>query len=305
MEITPTALKALAAVIETGSFADAGRALGYTGSAVSQQIARLEESLNITLFERQARSVKATISALYLYEQSEKLLNELATLRHEAKRLAAGQAGRLRIGTFSSASDRLLSPAIAQFLLERQDVYVSYTEGEPYELIPQVLDGAIDIALVFTYDGVPERWPEQLTLHPLHSESLHVVASPSRAIAVRKPIAFEDLSRERWITNTESTAAYQCLQGLTSRHGFQPQIAFRSNNFDAVRGLVRSSLGIALLPHLAFPDDGKLRMVRISDPLPKRRIVAVTRSTAGNGPLVPAFLERLRSIAEGLRAPEM
>lgn len=295
LQLSLTALKTLAAVIEQGSFSSAARQLGYTQSAVSQQIATLERALDLQLFERNARSIRPTEAARFLYSRSEELIGLVSLVESDVERLAAGQAGRIRIGSFSSADADLLSGSLARFLTGRRDIDVRLQEGEPFELVPHVVCGDLDVGLVFRYEGADPPWPVQLRATTLMREPLYVVAPNSHRFATCPRVALTDLAEEVWISNREDTLAHACLLTMTSKAGFRPNIAFRTNNFGAVIGLARAGLGIALIPALAFPPNSGLVQLRIND-LPYRSIAAVTRELAANV-LVESFLEALGAVA--------
>ncbi|SKC70820.1 LysR family transcriptional regulator [Krasilnikoviella flava] len=299
MALEPTTLRTLGAAIRLGSFAAAGRELGYTASAVSQQMAGLERSLGLQLFERHARSVAPTEAAQYLFERSAELLGLVDQLEADVARLAAGQAGRLRIGSFASAGGPIVAQVIARFLVRRRDVEISLDEGEPHELFPRVLEGDLDVALGFRYDLVPTRWPQEVVLTELMVEDLYVIAPRRHRLAHADAVDVGDLAAERWIANREDTAASRCLVALAEQEGFSPRIAFRSNSFGTVRGFVSAGLGVALIPGLAHEPDDEIVTLPVSRQLPRRQIVAATRRVHDN-PLTSAFLAAVRHVTAGL-----
>ena len=183
MALDTTALRTLAAVIRSGSLAAAGRELGYTASAVSQQMSGLERSLGLRLFDRRSRSVIPTEAAQYLYERAGELLVLVEQLEADVGRLAAGQAGRLRIGSFASAGRPIVAQVVARFLIRRHGVEVSLDEGEPHELFPLVRDGDLDVALGFRYDLVATDWPAEVHITELVVENLYVIAHRQLAIS--------------------------------------------------------------------------------------------------------------------------
>lgn len=303
MVLEPATLRTLAAVIRTGSFAAAGRELGYTASAVSQKMSGLERSLGLQLFERQARRVSPTEAAQYLYERAEDLLDLVDQLEADVGRLAAGQAGRLRIGSFASAGGPILAQVIARFLIRRHDVEISLDEGEPHELFPRVLDGDLDVALGFRYDRVPTVWPPDVRLTVLMVEPLYVIARRGHRLASKDRVDFPELSSERWIANREDTAASDCLVAFAAEEDFVPNIAFRSNSFGTVRGFVAAGLGVAMIPSLAHEPEEDIVTLPITRPLPRRQVVAATRRV-DNNPLTSAFLAAIRHVTAGLTTQE-
>lgn len=276
MRVSFASLQTLVAVVDEGSFSGAARALGYTQSAVSQQIAALERSLGLQLFERRGRSVHPTEAARHLHDRSEELVGLLTRVEGEVERLSAGQAGRIRIGSFASADDQILSPALARLLVRRRDIEVRLEEGEPFQLLPEVIRGNLDVALAFRYDIASPPWPTDLHAIPLLREPLHVVVARSHRFARRDTVELAELREESWAANRPNTLAHACLLNTAAAAGFRPHIPFCSNNFDAVLGIAREGLAVALVPGLAVPDDSQLVPLPISG-LPYRTVAAVTR----------------------------
>jgi DNA-binding transcriptional LysR family regulator len=243
--------------------------------------------------------VKPTQAALYLYDQGRELLGQLYRVENELARLAAGQAGRIRIGSFASASATLLPHSIARFLVKRREVEVSLDQGEPHELMPRVIHGELDVALVFRYDLVPAVWPRELRVAETLTEPLLVIASRRHRLAGRPAVRMDQLADEVWVSNDTQAPGHACLVARAGEADFQPNIAFRSNNFDAVRGLVRAGLGVAMIPSLACTPDPEVTVLPVSDGLPRRSIAAVCRRH-DDSPLVQAFLAALRDVADAI-----
>lgn len=296
MKVSLSALETLSAVIDEGSFAGAARRLGYTPSAVSQQIAALERSLSLELFERRGRSVHPTEAARHLHARSAELLGLLTKVESDVERLAAGQAGRIRIGSFPSADSPILSRALARFVVKRREVEVQLEEGEPFELLPQVTRGDIDVALAFRYETASPPWPEDLTITPLLREPLYVVASQSHRLARRRRIDLGELSTEVWAANRPNTLAHACLLSTAAGAGFRPNIAYCSNNFDAIRAFARNGLAIGLLPGLAATEMPGITRLAVEG-LPHREVAAVTRSGGEPDALQSAMLASLQQAA--------
>jgi DNA-binding transcriptional LysR family regulator len=299
-------IRTLAAVVETGSFAAAAARLDYSPAAVSHQMAALERSLGLTLFERRAHSIRVTDAARHLHQRATELALLLEQVDREAQLLSDGQAGRIRLGTFPSASALLLARTIARFLIRRRGVSVTIEEGEPYDLVPAITQARCDLALVFSYDLVPPVWQagldgEGLQATDLLTEPLHLIASAQHRLAAADEVSISDLAAERWIANREPTAAHACLLACTAQAGFTPDIAFTSDNFDAVLALVREGLGVAIVPGLALAKGtAGVRLIRVRDSLPRRHVCALTRG-GEHSPLVSAFLASLRDTASALQ----
>lgn len=293
--LNPIHLRTLAAVVRTGSFAAAAKELGYTSSAISQQIASLEHDVGLPLFERRARSVDPTPAAAFLTDRAVEVLALLDDLQNAVGELAGGELGRLRIGSFPTASEHLLPDAIAQLSQRLPQVSIELEEAEPDQLVPLVADRRLDIAVVYEYDLVPRAWPRNLRRTTLLSEEL-VVLLPrhGRELEVGE---LAELAGETWISTAPGTAGSECLVRMCAAEGFVPRVDFRTNDYDVVRRFVGAGLGVALVPRLGAVEDERTRVVRVRRPAVQRHIIAVQRRV-GASPLATKALEVLLQVAQ-------
>ncbi len=296
--LNPIHLRTLRECVRTGSFAEAARALGYTASAVSQQVVALERALGTALFERAARSVRPTAVAQLLAERSADVLTALAELETQARSLVLGERGTLRLASFATANTRVLPPALAALVARRPGSDIELDEGEPDEVLQRVQDGAVDAAIVFDYDLHRRVWPDDLRRTELLAEPL-TIAVPSSHSLPGPEIDLGELADEPWVCTREDTAGARSLLRMAEASGFTPRIIFRSNDYDVLRDLVARGLGVAMLPGLAvFGAD--IRALRPRGWPAFRRVHVLHRHTNGN-PLLPLALECLVSAADTLR----
>lgn len=296
--LNPVHLRTLVAVIRAGSFADAARQLGYTGSAVSQQIAALERSVRVPLFERSAHSVRPTPAAEFLARRARDSLTTLRALEDDVAGMAQGTVGRIRVGSFPTASERLLPDALAHLREQHPAVEVLLDEGETDDLVHRLGDGEIDLALVYRYDFVPRPWPRSLGVRHLLREQLVLLLPPGHPRS-EGTLRLGDLRDEPWISTREGTAGALCLTRLCSREGFEPQIAVRSNDYDVISAFVRAGLGIALVPALSHEPTDEVVARRVEDVTAHRHVSALHRSLRHN-PAVAGAVDSLQRSAEHL-----
>lgn len=298
--LNPIHLQTLQSVLRTGSFADAARELGYTASAVSQQISALERHVRMTLFEREAHGVKPTPAALFIGERSLESLGHLRALEDDIGRLTVGTAGRLRIGSFPTASEQLIPRAMSTFVASHPDVDVSLSEAEQDDVIPMLTAGELDIALIYRYGGVPARIPRTFTTQRLISERLVLVVPSGHGLAMEESdISLAGLDAETWISARPGTAGASMLRRLCATEDFEPLVSFRSNNYTAIHGLVAAGLGIAIVPASGFVarDGVRGRFVANSDAV--RHVAAARTGMLPEGPW-RAFADALRIAAADL-----
>jgi DNA-binding transcriptional LysR family regulator len=298
--INPVHLRTLHAVIETGSFADAARLLGYPSSAVAQHISALERTSGLVLFDREPQRVRPTTAALVLTERAQAALTALEQVEQDAHLLAAGREGRIRLGAFTTASTCIVPPALASFTAHRPRADVHLVEGSPAELLSRVQTGDLDVVLVYTYDAVPREWPAELAVERIFTEELVLMMPISNSLVGQPQIRFHELADRSWIAPTLGSAGAVALDRMCAAHGFEPRIVFRSDNYVVIRALVRAGLGMALVPQLAHLSEPGIKSASLGRGAGCRHVVALYRD-ANRNPLLPDALRALAAAADDER----
>ncbi len=285
--LQPIQLRTLQEVLLTGSLAAAGARLGFTASAVSQQIAALERQTGLVLFERGPRSVRPTAAAHALAARVSAALGQMDLLEREFQVVAAGQSGVVRLGSFPTASAGLLPPALARLERSHPGVSVLLDEAEPGDLMPRLSAGTLDLVLVYEYEAVPHVWPSDVERSGLLRESLVVLLPRTHPLAGAATVALADLAGQTWASSREGSAGARSLARLCAAAGFEPRVAYRSNDYAVVRGLVAAGLGVALVPALAHHDDPGVVAVGVTDDGARRHVFALRRRGDANPLLEP------------------
>ena len=247
--LNPLHLRTFIVVLRTGSFAEAARSLGYTGSAVSQQISSLERAVKMSLFEREAHGIRPTPSAGFLADRAQNVLAAFASFEEEVRAMSEGNFGRVRLGSFPTASQQLLPLSLSTFARTHPEVGIDLDEGEPDSLVPLLLDRDLDLAIVYRYDLVPQTWPKALKAEPLLHEDLVLLLPPGHRFAGSE-ITLADLGKETWVATGERTSCARSLRRACAAAGFEPDVHYRSDDYDVIRRFVSSGLGVALVPAL-------------------------------------------------------
>ena len=292
-------LQVLATVVRTGSVTAAATELGYTPSAVSQNIAALERETATVLLEKAGRGVRPTRAGLLLAEHAEGILDRLRDAEVALRALASGEAGRLRLAAFSTAGASLVPRAMAKFAAAHRAVQLDLTVAEDDEAQAQLRAGNIDLAVIVV-DGDPlGEIDDDLVRTPVLVDPYRVVLPRDHGLAGRRSIALKDLAGEPWI----ATASARCnaravVTGACELAGFVPRFAIEAEEFSTVLGFVGEGLGVALVPSLALgatPDTVRVRSLRGDEPV--RHVYAVTRRSNVGDPIVTAMVEALRGSA--------
>jgi len=288
------ALVSLRAVAELGSVAAAAEARGFTPSAVSQQVKRLERQTGVRLLERAGRGVMLTHSGRHLAEQGGRLLTDLEQVESELRQQAGEVAGRVRLTTFSTAMRGLVAPVAGELTARHADLDLVLTEGEPWETVDLVSSGGTDLGLVHSWGDVPLSFPDHLVATPVATDLADVVVHRSHRLARRHQVTPADLVDEAWVATPEGTICRQWLTRMMLGSGRLPRFAHVAADFDSHLALVRAGLGIALVPRLGrSPLGDDLVALPAADPQPVRHVTALHRRSMAASPAVVAVVEAL------------
>jgi DNA-binding transcriptional LysR family regulator len=284
-------LEVFRTVARYGSITTAARALQYTQSGVSRQIAALEGQTGVRLFDRQARGVTLTDEGRCLLPHAEAVLDRLATARQELDALRGHGGGRLRVGAFPTAVAALVPRALAAFRDANPEVTVSLVEGRTPELLQRLYAGDADLAVV----SAPADQPldaSRYDLHHLLDEHLLVAVPQQHRLARRRTVRLTDLADDAFIVG--STADEETLMRASLPPGFNPRVDIVAAEWTGKLGCVAAGLGVALIPALALravPADIALLRLPATD-APVRRIFAA--ATPGRDhPALPLLLDHL------------
>lgn len=290
------ALTSLRAVAEHGSVVAAAEALGYTPSAVSQQVKRLERQTGVPLLERVGRGVMLSRHGRHLVEHGTRLLADIEELETGLRRQAGTVAGHLRVATFSTAMRGLVAPAVGGLLDEHPDLTVSLTECEPWDTIDLVAGGQCEVGVVHRWGDVPIAIPDHVAATTVAEDVADVIVHRDHPLADRAGVTPHDLLDEGWVATHEGTICRQWLRRMYDGTGRPPRIAHQSMEFDSHLAMVRAGLGIALIPRLGrAPLGEELVALAVHDPVPTREVIALHRRSMAGLPAVQALLDRLAS----------
>ena len=156
------------AVVETGSFFEAGEECHISQSAISQQIKALEEELQVQLLERHGRKFAVTPAGKYFYEQAKRQTAALDALIREVRRIDKGEYQRLRVGVLNGFSSRIMQQTIREFAENHPHVRLSVTTGTHEELFHPVNEGSLDMVINDQWRALSDQYiNDELTEQPL------------------------------------------------------------------------------------------------------------------------------------------
>jgi DNA-binding transcriptional LysR family regulator len=295
-------LRLLRELAERGTLAAVAAALGYSPSAVSQQLALLEKEAGARLFEKAGRGVRLTDAGRLLAGHARGLLAAAEAATADLAALGGEVRGTVRAGGLQSAARRLLIPAVAATTAQHPRLRLEIFELELEQSLPGLRLGAVDLVIGDEYDGQPRPRPGGLRFEQLLEEPLRLVlpATHPRAAAAG-PICVADLRTDVWAASAEGTGHHAMVVGTCrALGGFEPDLRHRSNDADVQLELVRTTGAVALMPPLALPaHDPTLAVRPIAETDLRRRLFVVTRD-GPHSPALAAFLAAVAGIAADL-----
>lgn len=300
VELDVRRLMLLAEVAECGSISRAAHQLGYTPSAVSQQIAKLETEAGQPLLERHARGITLTDGGRALVVRAGRISQQLRAARAELDEIAGLRSGSVRLGSFPTASSSLLPLAVKEFTAQFPEVGVSVHSALRAGLLEMLGNRDVELALLWDYDW--DRLDDaEIDLVPLMDDPTALLVAADHRLARRRSVSLADLSSERWVTRADNHPLREVLVRSTAAVGLEPRVAFEAHDYHEVQAMVAVGLGVALAPRLALTSLREdVRVVRLSPAGPARRILLGTlpdrRLTPAEDQVRGAFVRAARSL---------
>lgn len=282
-------LAALRAVAAEQSFGRAAARLGFTQSAVSQQIAAFERAVGEPLFDRPGgpKPIELTPVGQVMLRHAEQILDHLDSAADEIEQLLAGEGGVLSIGTFQSITVKVLPEVIGAMKAERPALDIRLTESNlNEELISMLIDGSVDMAFV-----VGPVHDDRLVLTPLGSDPYVVIAScdDENAAAVIEPL---ELGRRPLIGQVEDDACQRNINQYLWGADVQANYAFRTDDNAAVQAMVRVGMGLAVMPYLAIDaSDPGICIRELKPPMAPRLHFAAHLADRTHAPAIERVIE--------------
>jgi len=286
---------ALEAVSREHSFAKAAIALGYTQSAVSQQIATLERLVGQKLVERPGgpKPVSLTEAGRLLLTHAEAIAARVAAAQADLTALEDGEAGTLRVGVFQSVGQRILPELMRRYLASWPKVGVSLTESaDDSDLLAQVERGELDL----TFSDLP------LTEGPF--ESVELLRDPYVLVVP----AGSELAKRSSAPSLREVAQFQLIGHKYCRTRIQIETVFRepldyvfqSDHNQTVQALVAAGVGMALVPRLTMDAQDESTELIDLPKLPPRVIALAWHRDRYRTPAARAFVDTAQAVCTEL-----
>ena len=297
MAMTSTQLALLVEIQRTGSLARAALNLNVTPPAVSQQLARLEREVGVSLVERGARGARLTPLGSDLAAHGEKVAQELAAAEETAAEFVGTHRNRLRIGAPPSLSMTLLPDVLASIRYRFPNAELTVVDVISDAGASLIADGTLDLALSAVYTELPQF--DGVSFHHLLDDEMVVLLPDDHRLSrgsESKAIDLAALSEEDWVSGPPGRPSRIQLDDAAAECGFVPRVPFVTESYDVAQSLTDSGVAISLIPRLAL-QTRLTPVARRFSPARSRQIMAVTPASVEHIPLATEFTRSLIEVA--------
>lgn len=265
-------LRYVAAVARAGNFSRAAEQCHVSQPSLSQQILKLEDELDERLFDRTKRTAKLTSYGQVFLQRARRILAEVEAAKREADDVKELVSGIVRVGALPTIAPYLLPGLMVRFTRQYPGVETVIEEDTTARLLELALAYEIDFALV---SGPIQD--VRLHVRELCRDELLLALPPRHRLAGKRTVRTADLKNEHLIVMKEGHCLGDQVLEFCDQRNLHPRVSFRSAQLETVQALVRSGVGISLVPAMAAlaKQKGGLKYRSLSAPSPDRSILAV------------------------------
>ena len=306
MEMSLQQLRMLREVANRTTIAAAADSLGYTSSAVSQQLSGLEKATGVAVLERVGRNVRLTDAGRELVRHAEDLLAGMEAAQVAIERMAGDVRGTLTITIFESVAGTLLVPLLDRLAERHPDLRMRTLQMDPDLAMDALASGELDLAFAIDYPHAPAPRRDDITRFSLFDDVLRLVVNEDDDLAGAEVVTLADLADRPFISSPVNLSCGRCVVVACRDAGFEPDVAHQVDDFATSLHLVTAGQGVALIPDLGLVDLAPhLRTVDIDPPV-SRLVQLAYRSSNVDRPAIVAVQDALCEIVDelGLTHPE-
>ncbi|HEY8718773.1 LysR family transcriptional regulator [Pengzhenrongella sp.] len=296
-------LRVLSTVVATGSVSAAAAVLGYTPSAISQQLTVLQRETGLQLVERHGRGIEPTAAGRTLAAGARGVLEAMNGIEALVGDLRAGRVGTLSISYFASAGAAWIPAVVAVLICEFPDLRLDLRLSE----LRAAGDSDPDLEVFVGYGGPGRPWPPVegppagSTVHHLLDEPFVAVVPEAHPLAGRSRVPLRDLASEQWVDNDFNRGlCRQVVLDAAAGAGFVPDFRIETPDDASALSFVAAGVGITVLPLLGTQHLPRgVVAVPIVDPTPVRGVYLAVKAAVERHPASVRALELFRERVAG------
>ena len=276
-------------VAEREHISDAAEHLHVAQSAISRQIANLEEELGAPLFERVGRNVKLTPIGKTFLDHSIKALKAIDFAAKQVEEYLDPAKGTIKVGFPTSLASYVLPTVISAFKKEYPDVSFQLRQGSYKYLIEAVKNRELNLALL---GPLPPK-DEAIDTTVLFSENIHALLPATHPLAKKETINLIDLKNDDFVLFPDGYILRKVAVDACRNVGFVPKVTSEGEDMDALKGLVAAGIGVTLLPESSLYDSTPRMTVKvpITNPNIRRNVGIIAPTTRELAPSEKVFID--------------
>jgi DNA-binding transcriptional LysR family regulator len=295
-------LRVLQEVAAAGSVSAAAANLGYTHSAISQQLRTLERETATRLIDRRGRTVRLTRAAQVLVAHAKIVLAQLERAEADLAATRGTVGGQVRLASFATATSALLPAPLMALRAQHPNLDLRLLEMEPQESLPALAQGHLDIVLAHRYDLVAPDDAAELHQIDLFTEPVLLVQAAS-SDALPGPVRLSDYAERPWIVPHPDTTCGLLVERACAAAGFTPHAVAQIRDFPTACALAAAGIGVTLVPELGLQHDPRIIARPVTEPSVCRRVYLATRPGSQTHPTLAAVLACIQAHAADRRPP--
>ena len=292
-------LRILLEFAERGTIAATAAALGYTPSAISQQLTTLEREADAALLDRTARAAELTEAGKRLVARAAEILAMIEAA--EADLAAPEPAGRVAISAFPTAAVAF-APALTRTVRAHPGLSLLLRQTAGREVLRLVKAGQVDVAIVDDWAGRLAAGQPGFRFYPLITDPLVLVVPRGHwAADPRIPVSLHNLREEPWLAPPAGEASRRAVDQVLAVAGGVAEAPSEFEGLATILSLVARGIGVAILPRLTLAGgDARVAVRELPDSQPARDLYAVARASSVRRPAVAVIVRALTTAARGL-----
>ncbi len=283
-------LVALRAVATHGSIAAAGRELGYTRSAISQQLTALERAAGTALLIRSGKRVTVTPVGRRLIEHTERILAELRAADAVLRQDVGEVSGELRVGVPFGEGPPVMSSALTGVRARHPLLEITLAATTDADGADEIRRGNLDVVILSRFGATPGPAEPGLRQWVLGRDALRVCVPHGHRLTEAESCTVAELRDDPWVVSPR-TPLGQLTLNMCAVSGFRPTIAATVDDMAAALGLVNVGWGVTIAPELTSSDrDTTLRRIPLPGVWAFRHTVLLARDGEQESPAIAAVV---------------
>ncbi|WNM28723.1 LysR family transcriptional regulator [Demequina capsici] len=281
-----------------GTVAGAAEAMGYTPSAVSQQLTALEREAGVALTTRAGRRLRLTPAGTRLVLRADELLKVMEHAEAELHADEGTPSGTVRLAVFQSAALTLVPPALRSLAISHPGVRVLVTQSEPGAALADTWARDFDLVIAEEYPHHSAPHYPDMVRRPLMRDEIRLCVGGRWSEAT----ALVEVADAPWVMEPRGTATRHFAEQACRLSGFEPDVRFESADLQAHAAYIEAGLAVGLLPGLMWSRGTAALAARALAPAAHRAVFTAARAVSAADPSVLAVTGALEQAADAVEA---